>query len=102
MTRLRLFLFYSLMAWASVIRPAEGTKMIDDAEAGLAERQRRRLLEAQDRLVQKVGPGWAAPPDYAPLRTPSNSTLALAVVVLLMITGGWLALIIDAAIGWLQ
>lgn len=92
MNRLRLFLFYPLMAWASAIRPAEGTKMIEDAEAGSAERQRRRLIADIHRNGAQA----------RELRTPSNSTLALAVVVLLVITGGWLALIIDAAIGWLQ
>lgn len=92
MTRLRLFLFYSLMAWSSAIRPADGAKMIDDAELGAAERQRRRL-------IADLHQNGAQPRE---LRTPSGSTLALAATVALLVTGGWLAVLVDAAIGWLQ
>lgn len=90
MTRLRLFLFYSLMAWASALRPDQGMRMIDDAELGSTERHRRNLF----------GENGRRPP--RPLRTPSGSTLALAATCAILVTGAWLALLIDTAIGWLQ
>lgn len=92
MNRIRLFLFYSLMAWASAIRPAEGTRMIDDAELGAKQRAFRAL-------VTDIHQDARAPRE---LNSPSDSTLALAATLALIVTGGWLALIIDAAIGWLQ
>jgi len=90
MTRLRLFLFYSLMAWASLLKPAEGAVMIDDAEAGALQRQRKAL----NRPDIELSPGCAR------IRGPSGSTVALAAAVAIMVTGGWLALIINAGIDW--
>lgn len=90
MTRIRLFLFYSLMAWASAIKPTEGAKMIEDAETGALERARHRLIHDihHNGRMQRE------------LRTPDHSTVALAATVALMVTGGWLALLIDNLLEW--
>lgn len=91
MTRIRLFLFYSLMAWASAINPADGAKMIEDAEHGALDRARRRLIADihHNGSLQRE------------LRTPSNSTLALAATCALMVTGGWIALLVENLLEWL-
>lgn len=92
MKRLKLFLFYSLMAWASAIRPEEGAKMIDDAEAGALERARRRLIHDihHNGAMQRE------------LRTPGSGTVALAITLALMVTGGWIALLVEAALELVQ
>lgn len=92
MKRLKLFLFYSLMAWASAIRPEEGAKMIDDAETGALERARRRL-------IHDIHHNGALERE---LRTPDSSTIMLAATLAIMVTGGWLALLIEAVLELVQ
>ena len=46
MLRLKLWAFYQLMAWSSLIRPIDGQEMIDLASQGRAERDKAYTIKA--------------------------------------------------------
>lgn len=97
MTRLKLFLFYTAMAWASVFNPAEGRKMIDAAERDTD----RRMEEKVWRMHLPVG----HPERAFPLSEPENPVgvgTALFAALALVVTLGWLVFGATVLLGWLE
>ncbi len=83
MPRFKLFLFYTAMAWASMVNPAEGGLMVSDAEDGAAMRQRRR--------GRAVVPRWQ--------RADMSSGMVLTLI--LIITGLWALVLVRFFMWWL-
>ena len=44
--RIRLFFFFSVMAWVSLFKPEEGQRVIDNAQEGAQERARKEIYKA--------------------------------------------------------
>lgn len=92
MTRLKLFLFYTAMAWASLLNPKHGKVMVDAAERG----------------ATKGGIQWASGDTYeraAPPAEPENEVsvgLALFGALAALSTLGWCAILVMTAFGWSQ
>ena len=42
---IRLFFFFSVMAWVSLFKPEEGQRMIDNAHEGIQERARKEIYK---------------------------------------------------------
>lgn len=53
MTRLKLWAFYQLMAWNSLIRPKDGLQMIECAEEGKAKQEMAKRMNAIFGLAQR-------------------------------------------------
>lgn len=85
MTRFRLFLFYTFMAWASIVSPTEGLKMIDAAEFGAAQRQHPRDPRSGRRQVE----------------APSDRAANIALVIAAAVTGLWTLALVRLVAGWL-
>lgn len=90
MTRIRMFLFYTLMAWASIVSPKEGSKMIDDAELGAAERQRAGMRLDMHRNGRRQ------------IEAPSNTAATIALLIAIAVTAVWAWCIAYVVAGWLS
>lgn len=89
MTRFRLFLFYTFMAWASIVSPAEGLKMVDAAEFGAAQRQRAEMRLDMHRNGRRQ------------VEAPSDRAANIALVLAAAVTGLWTLALVRLVGGWL-
>lgn len=88
MTRLKLFLFYTAMAWVSALNPHDGQVMINDAERG-----------AQARLVGDIHQNGHTDP-AAPAPGGQSADLILFGTLALVSTIGWAVILVSLAVGW--
>lgn len=68
MLRLKLWAFYQLMAWNSLIRPSDGQEMIEVAQVGKAKQDHDKSIQAIMGLAQvakRDGIDWSKAPKWA-------------------------------------
>lgn len=92
MTRLKLFLFYTAMAWASLIQPRHGKVMIDAAQRD-ADRITRERLRADIHQNGRTGPA----PE---VQSEASIGIALFGAIAALSTVGWVCILVSMALGW--
>jgi len=95
MIRIRLFLFYTVMAFISVVRPAEGTRLVDDATDY---RDALRRDYAKGLLDRRTG----EPRPVKPSSGPSDATVWAGLGLALLVCGSWAALLVYLAVRWFK
>lgn len=90
MTRLKLFFFYTAMAWASMLKPTEGQIMVADAEEGARTRQRRETI-----AHLHLNGGRARKPE-------GRRLMLLAAALAIGVTCAWVSTLVYLAAGALR